>query len=209
MGWLLAHLQVRIKDVSVALAYDMRELGGIGGERALVCSLEALRLEPKDDGQTATLALLGLGLTVLLPNSDPQPILHEMGLRLYLTRAGSSLIPCMVVLAVGAGEGLTQPIKVEVDAPRLQALAAAQELIRAGLVLRAANRQRLLAEPPQDQEQDYMDALSSLPTPDGWPIHRFADSGARATVAAAGVQLMLQLERSCAASEVGRVVLWG
>lgn len=184
----------------MTLAYDMRELGSMEGEQALVCSFKTLCLEPNDRGQRMTLALLGLGLAALLPDAgEPQPILHDLSVRLSLIRSSytSLLVLSTVDVAVGAGgEGLTQPVKLELDAARMQAVTAAQALLHAGLVLRAARRQRLLpSEPVEPGEEEYADALSSLPAPSRSPLlHGLVATGARATVAAAGVQLVLMLD---------------
>lgn len=197
MTWLLAHLHVSIEDLSVTLAYDMRELGSVEGERALVCSFKTLCLEPNDRGQRMTLALLGLGLAALLPDAgQPQPILHDLSVRFRLVLSAMDV-------AVGAGEeGLAQPVKLELDAARMQALTAAQALLHAGLVLWAARRQRLPpSEPVEPGEEGYADALSSLPAPSRSPLNGLVATGARATVAAAGVQLVLKLDSG---SEVGR-----
>lgn len=203
--WLLTHLHVSIEGVSATLVYNMRELGSIGGERALVCSFKTLCLEPNDRVQMTTLALLGMGLAVLLPDAgEPQPILHDLSVRLSLVHSSdtSLLVPSAVDVAAGAGEGLTQPVKLELDAARMQALTAAQALLHAGLVLRTACRKRLLpSEPAEPGEADYTDALSLLPASSRSPLNGLVVTGARATVAAAGVQLVLKLDDG---SEVGR-----
>jgi len=209
VAWLLAHLHIRIEDVSVSFAYDMRELdrsGALGGEAALMCSLGTLCFEPSGDGSKTTITVLALGLAMLLPDSDPQPILQELGLRFELVHGGSLLRPSAVAVAVGAGEGLRQPIAMEVDAGRIRALAAAQEVLCAGFVLHAARRrqrERAASQAQAEEEQDFMDASSMLPPPSRSPLHQFAEAGTRATVAAAGMQLVLNLDGDCNASQVG------
>lgn len=198
LAWLLLHLEIRIKDGSVALAYE--DL--CGEERALVLSLGTFSLAPGGDGRTTTAALLGLGLAVMRPDANPEPIIRELSVRVDLTHSGNSsgLVPIVTAIAVGAGEDLGQPVMVEVDAGRIKDLVTAHESMRAAFTLRAARRCQ-----PGVLETDFVDAASSLSMlpPASLLLHRVAaNNSARATVAVAGVKLLLKLDDTCSGPEV-------